>query len=220
MIRAVLLAVALVACGPASSPAPASPAATAGAAAASPAAATPAATPAAPAPGASGTPALMVLSSCRAPATPTTASTEGPYFKAGSPQRASLVTAGMAGTRIQLVGLVLTRSCVPVANAKVDVWQADAGGSYDNSGYTLRGHVFTDAQGKYQIETIVPARYAGRTSHIHVKVVPPGGPELTTQLYMPNEAANATDGIFRPELTMQIAQSPLSGSFVFIVDKP
>ena len=189
--------------------------------AAAPAAAT--ATPPGPSPvppGTAGSTAVLAVPSCTAPARPTTAQTEGPFFKAGSPERASLVTAGISGTKIQLVGFVLTRSCAPVDRAKVDIWQADANGSYDNTGYTLRGHVLTDARGKFQIETIVPARYPGRTPHIHVKVIPPGGPELTTQLYMPNDPANASDGIFRPELTMQIIPSPHTGLFTFILDKP
>lgn len=161
------------------------------------------------------------ISACRAPAAPTTASTEGPYFKAGSPEKASLVSSGMSGTRIVLVGLVQTRGCAPVANAKVDIWQADANGAYDNTGYTLRGHVRTDASGKYQIETIVPARYPGRTPHIHVKVEPPGGRVLTTQLYFPNEPANASDCIFRPELTLTVTPgTPLTGTFAFVVDLP
>ncbi len=164
---------------------------------------------------------VVIASNCKAPATPTTESTEGPFFKAGSPERASLVTPGMQGMRILIFGLVQTRSCKPVTGAKVDIWQADASGNYDNSGYTLRGYVRTDANGRWRIETIVPGRYPGRTPHIHVKVEPPGGRVLTTQLYMPNESSNAADGIFRPELVLTITQGPpLTGAFGFIVDLP
>lgn len=164
---------------------------------------------------------VVVASDCKAPATVTTESTEGPYFKAGSPEKASLVTSGMSGTRILLAGLVLTRSCKPVVDTKVDIWQADASGNYDNSGYTLRGYVKTSAEGVYRIETIVPGLYPGRTPHIHVKVTPPGGRTLTTQLYMPNVSSNSSDGIFRQELVMQITQGPpMTGAFVFIVDLP
>lgn len=151
----------------------------------------------------------------------TTESTEGPYFKAGSPERSSLVTDGMAGTRITLIGLVMTRSCTPVVDAKVDFWQADASGSYDNSGYTLRGYVKTDVAGQYRMDTIVPGPYPGRTPHIHVKITPPGGRTLTTQLYMPDVASNSSDGIFRPELVMTVRPgSPMTGAFVFFVGLP
>src|SRR5438477_12514644 len=54
--------------------------------------------------------------------------TEGPFFKPSSPERADLIEAGMAGQPIELVGFVLTRACRPVANALVDLWQADAKG--------------------------------------------------------------------------------------------
>jgi protocatechuate 3,4-dioxygenase beta subunit len=164
---------------------------------------------------------IVFAAECKAPATPTSESTEGPYFKAGSPEKSSLVTAGMEGTRILLIGSVLTKSCKPVAGAKVDIWQANAKGEYDNSGYALRGYVRTDANGQYRIETIVPGEYPGRTPHIHVKVEPPGGKVLTTQLYMPNVASNARDSIFRTELVLQIIQGPpLAGAFVFVVDLP
>lgn len=63
-------------------------------------------------------------------------------------------------------------------------------------------------------------RYPGRTPHIHVKIEPPGGPVLTTQLYMPNEASNSGDSIFRPELALTIQQgTPLTGIFAFILDR-
>lgn len=205
--------------GTAPTNAPTTAAAATTAATAAPAApAAPIAAPASPAtPGSQ----AVVDSSCKAPATPTTGSTEGPFFKAGSPEKASLVTPGMPGTRIVLVGLVQTRSCKPVAGAKVDIWQADASGKYDNSGYTLRGYVRTNADGQYKVETIVPGRYPGRTPHIHVKVEPPGGRGLTTQLYMPNESSNASDSIFRTDLVLTITQGPpLTGTFGFIVDLP
>jgi N-hydroxyarylamine O-acetyltransferase len=44
------------------------------------------------------------------------------------------------------------------------------------------------------VETVVPGLYPGRTRHIHVKVQRPGGSILTTQLYVPDEPRNATDG--------------------------
>ena len=67
--------------------------------------------------------------------------TEGPYFKPRSPERADLREPGMSGQPVELSGLVLTRSCKPVARALVDLWQADDKGSYDNAGFTLRGHI-------------------------------------------------------------------------------
>jgi protocatechuate 3,4-dioxygenase beta subunit len=72
----------------------------------------------------------------------------------------------------------------------------------------LRGHQFSDAAGHYQLTTIVPGLYPGRTEHIHVKVQAPGGPLLTTQLYFPGVSQNQSDGIFDPSLVMSIQSNP------------
>ena len=117
----------------------------------------------------------------------TQAQTEGPYFKPSSPERANLVEQGMKGERISLVGFVLDRRCRPLPHVLLDLWHADAAGYYDNQGFRLRGHQFTDAQGRYAFETIVPGLYPGRTRHFHLKVQAPDQDILTTQLYFPGE---------------------------------
>src|SRR5215210_2122187 len=124
---------------------------------------------------------------------PTPELTEGPYFKARSPLRRSIVPAGAGGTRLTLSGRVLTTSGRVVPKALIDFWQANASGAYDNSGFRFRGHQLTDAAGRYTLFTVVPGLYPGRTKHIHVKVQAPGKPVLTTQLFFPNVAGNAGD---------------------------
>ena len=149
----------------------------------------------------------------------TLAQTEGPYFKPSSPERIKLLEAGMAGQPIELVGFVLTRACKPLAGALLEFWQADDKGRYDNAGFRLRGHQFTDAEGRYRLRSIVPGIYPGRTRHIHVKVQPRGGRILTTQLYFPGEAQNRSDGLFRKELLVRTAKNEgsLAGRFDFVV---
>src|SRR5438046_1708568 len=120
------------------------------------------------------------------PCSTTLAVTEGPYWRVGSPARTSLIDPGMVGVRVLVTGYVYNTNCQPVANAWLDFWQANYYGEYDNTGYTLRGHEYADANGRYQMETIVPGEYPGRTVHIHVKVQAPGGPVLTTQLVFPD----------------------------------
>jgi protocatechuate 3,4-dioxygenase beta subunit len=152
---------------------------------------------------------------------PTPRQTEGPYFTPNSPRRTSLVESRMAGTRLVVTGIVLTRGCRPVANALVDFWQCDDAGDYDNAGYRLRGHQFTDAKGVYRLETIVPGLYPGRTRHVHVKVQAPRQPVLTTQLYFPDEPRNRRDRIFHPELLLRMsdtAAGPRQGTFDFVLD--
>ena len=108
----------------------------------------------------------------------------------------------MGGQRLVVTGTVLTTDCRPVQRALLDFWQADDAGQYDNQGYRLRGHQFSDTDGRWRLETVMPGIYTGRTRHIHVKVQAPDGPVLTTQLYFPGEPANERDGIFSPELLL------------------
>jgi len=131
--------------------------------------------------------------------------TEGPYFKPSSPLRASLLEPGLEGTRLRLGGLITDRGCRPLPGVLVDLWQADGGGQYDNAGFRLRGHQFTDSEGRWQVETVVPGLYPGRTRHVHVKLQPPRGDILTTQLYFPREPGNARDPIFDKRLLMTVA---------------
>ena len=133
--------------------------------------------------------------------------TAGPFFKPRSPERKSLLEAGIRGSRIILEGLVRSTQCRPIHNALVDFWQADANGDYDNSGFRLRGHQFTDGAGRYRLDTIVPGVYPGRTRHFHVRVQAPNGPLLTTQLYFPGEPENRRDGIFNPKLLIALNDS-------------
>jgi len=140
--------------------------------------------------------------------------TEGPFFRPSSPQRITLIEGN--GPRLTVAGRVLGRDCKPIKGALLDFWHADEHGDYDNRGFRFRGHQFSDADGRWRLETIVPAVYPGRTRHIHVKVQRPGGRVLTTQLYFPNEAANARDSLFQDELVMRVAKAG-EASFDFVV---
>jgi protocatechuate 3,4-dioxygenase beta subunit len=151
---------------------------------------------------------------------PTPAQTEGPYYSRNTPQRASLIESGMGGTRLLLEGVVRRTDCQPVARALLDFWQCDDRGQYDNAGYRLRGHQFTDDQGRFRLETIVPGLYPGRTRHIHVKVQAPNRPVLTTQLYFPGEPGNSRDGIFNAALQLEDykdAAGGKTGRYDFVV---
>ena len=150
---------------------------------------------------------------------PTPRQMEGPFFKPRTPQRASLLEPGINGARFVLTGFALSTACKPVAGALLDFWQADDQGDYDNQGYRLRGHQFSDADGRYRLETIVPGLYPGRTRHIHVKVQAPNRPALSTQVYFPGEAQNEDDFLFRADLLMKIrnASGAREGRFDFVL---
>jgi len=145
--------------------------------------------------------------------------TEGPFYTPDTPQRQSLLEPGMAGTKLVVSGYVYDTACQPIPGALLDFWQADDAGVYDNTGYRLRGHQFADDEGRFVLETIVPGLYTGRTRHIHVKAQAPNQPVLTTQLYFPDEPANASDGIFDPALVMDVedAAGGEVGFFTFVL---
>jgi protocatechuate 3,4-dioxygenase beta subunit len=145
---------------------------------------------------------LALTPSCDDGDDPTPELTEGPYYTPNSPRRRSIVPAGARGTRLTITGRVLNRRCRPVPRALLDFWQCDARGIYDNEGYRFRGHQFTDARGRYVLQTIVPALYPGRTRHIHLKVQAPNRDVLTTQLFFPGERGNRSDGIFDARLLL------------------
>ncbi|MEO0869922.1 MAG: intradiol ring-cleavage dioxygenase, partial [Cyanobacteria bacterium J06642_11] len=101
--------------------------------------------------------------------------------------------------------------------ALVDCWHTNAQGEYDNNGYRFRGHQFTDVDGRYRIETIVPGLYPGRTRHFHIKVQAPNQPVLTTQLYFPEEPENRGDFFFNPRLLMSMGDDLKTAKFNFVV---
>ena len=137
---------------------------------------------------------------------PTPQQTEGPYYKADSPQRNNIAQ-NLPGEKIIITGFVFDKNCDPVPNVWLDFWHTDSKGVYDNFGYNLRGHQYTDASGRYQLETIIPSAYERRPPHIHVKIKAPNGIILTSQMYFPNESLNKTDSIFNPALTMEVTNT-------------
>ena len=132
---------------------------------------------------------------------------EGPYYKAGSPERDNIVEAGNPGTWLVLEGRVTDQEGNPLPHAWFDFWQADGNGRYDNEGFNLRGHQYADGEGRYRLETIRPHEYLTRAAHIHVKVRgKEGSPVFTTQLYFPGEARNERDPLFEAGTLMNIAE--------------
>ena len=124
--------------------------------------------------------------------------TEGPYYFDPAMERAD-ITEGRPGvpTRIRLQ--VVDAACLPMADARVDIWHCDALGLYsgypgqgnegttDTTGETfMRGTVFTDAKGIAEFITVYPGWYRGRTTHVHFKVFLDQTNILTGQIFFPD----------------------------------
>ncbi|MBI1791525.1 MAG: hypothetical protein HYR60_28685 [Acidobacteria bacterium] len=135
---------------------------------------------------------------------------EGPFYSPGAPEREALWEPGIKGTPLVVTGRVLNTRCQALPYAILDVWQCDADGVYDNKGYTLRGKIQADKNGRYQIRTIQPPPYkvsetSSRPAHLHLKVSAPGlpgTPVLTTQLYFEGDKFNKVDRAWRKSLTI------------------
>ena len=64
-------------------------------------------------------------------------------------------------------------------------------------GFQGFGRTLTDGGGGYAFRTIRPVAYAGRTPHIHFKVLRGSDEVLTTQMYVAGEPQNTRDGLYR-----------------------
>ena len=137
---------------------------------------------------------------------------EGPFYTPNTPLRTDLRQPGTVGTPLVIKGRVLSTDCRPIAGAVLDIWSCDGNGVYDNDGFKLRGHLFTDRNGAFRVETVKPAGYrnfgAQRTPHVHVKVQGPETSLLTTQLYFPGEPLNSQDSLFNQTLVLTVEKAP------------
>jgi protocatechuate 3,4-dioxygenase beta subunit len=95
-----------------------------------------------------------------------------------------------------------------VDGAAVEIWQCDTWGRYRHprdgaspaevdEGFQGYGEARTAGAGTVAFRTIRPAPYAGRTPHIHLKLRHASFGELTSQLFVEGEPANASDFLWR-----------------------
>lgn len=112
---------------------------------------------------------------------------EGPYFVDEMPNRSDIRLDTSDGSLQDGIPLHLilhvydlpddNGSCIPLSDAKIDVWHANSQGVYSGvrdagtgQNNYLRGYQITDGSGTAQFTTIYPGWYEGRAIHIHVKV--------------------------------------------------
>ncbi|WP_397449979.1 catechol 1,2-dioxygenase [Pseudomonas sp. NA-150] len=157
---------------------------------------------------------------------------EGPLYVAGAPlskNEARLDDGADAGTVLFMKGQVKDLDGKPVANAIVDVWHANTGGTYSyfdpaQSEFNLRRRIETDAEGNYRFRSIVPSgygcppdgptqklldqlgRHGQRPAHIHFFISAPGHRHLTTQINLSGEQYLYDDFAYatRDELVAEI----------------
>lgn len=167
----------------------------------------------------------------------TPAQTEGPFYPPGPHAETDVDLTMLAGHDAPATGdVILVRGRVtdgdgvPLANARVDIWQANHWGRYahpdDENTAELDpnfqgiGIMRTDEEGQYAFKTIMPGAYplssigesGWRARHIHFKISHDSGIRLTTQMYFDGDPLLAGDGIFletAEELRHMLVTSPV-----------
>jgi protocatechuate 3,4-dioxygenase, beta subunit len=142
---------------------------------------------------------------------PTPSQPEGPFYPERLPADFDfdLLRNGnasyTAGQAAWVEGVVTDTRGTPVAGAEVEIWQCDQDGHYHHPRdgnkadppFQGFGRVVVGKDGSYRFRTLRPAKYSGRTPHIHIKVRLDRSDLLTTQLYVAGDPGNALDGIWR-----------------------
>lgn len=141
----------------------------------------------------------------------TPSQTIGPFFSRALLHEGwnDLAARGAAGERVVIEGRVLDGDGVPVGDAMIEVWQANAAGRYDHPedpqekpldpNFHGFGRTATDAQGRFRLRTIKPGPVPGRgdvtqAPHLNLSVFARGLlKRLATRVYFPGEALNKAD---------------------------
>lgn len=159
-------------------------------------------------------------------AAPTEDNILGPYYRTGAPFRGKVTPPLEAGKVLLISGRVWAfDSKRPLANAVLDIWQANAKGRYDNDDpknppakdvFLNRTRLLTDESGYYEFESIQPGAYQigpkeWRPSHIHYLVRVPGYKTLVTQLYFKGDPHNKTDDFIKESLIIEVREQKVNG---------
>ena len=150
----------------------------------------------------------------------TEATVFGPFFVEGSPeiQLGGDIAAGAPGEPCWVEGTVTDTSGKPVPNALIEVWEADQDGLYDvqysDGRVAARGHLYSDAEGRYQFWAVTPTPYpiphdgpvgqllaaTGRSpmraSHLHFMVKADGFRTLVTHIFVLGDEFLDRDSVF------------------------
>jgi protocatechuate 3,4-dioxygenase alpha subunit len=122
----------------------------------------------------------------------------------------NLVTPDVSGAKIRIEGRVLDGDGLPVNDAMIEIWQADAQGRYahprddrarPNAKFKGFGRSATDKDGVYAFDTIKPGSVPGpngtrQAPHIVFCIFSRGMlRQIYTRAYFPDEAGNDADPI-------------------------
>lgn len=163
----------------------------------------------------------------------TESSVLGPFYVENSPMLefgGDLIQDNLGEPGVML-GRVLDQEGHPIAGAMVDVWQTADSGLYQAADPSqpdgnLRCRMLTNAEGRYQFNTIKPVSYkvpedgAGgdmleamgrhpwRPAHVHFKVTASGYSPLVTELYVEEDKYIDEDAVFGVRDSLAVSFKP------------
>jgi protocatechuate 3,4-dioxygenase, alpha subunit len=166
----------------------------------------------------------------------TTSQTIGPFFEIGLHWlvQDNLAPEGVSGERVTIEGRVLDGDGVPVPDAFLEIWQANAHGKYAHPEdsqpkpidpkFTGYGRIPTNKEGRFRFTTIKPGPAPGpdgngnkneQAPHLLVSIFMRGLlRRLVTRIYFPDEPLNAADYILsmvEPERRSTLIARRISG---------
>jgi hydroxyquinol 1,2-dioxygenase len=176
---------------------------------------------------------LVVAQNNAKPAGATEATVFGPFHVADTPviEQGADLSGGAPGTPMFVEARVTSTDGMPIANAEVDVWQADDDGLYDVQRPELgdtrraRGLLRTDANGVVRFRSIAPTaypvptdgpvgrmllatgRHPWRPAHVHFMIKARGHETLITHIFRDGDPYLDSDVVFG-------VRSSLIGDFV------
>ncbi len=145
----------------------------------------------------------------------TSSQTVGPYVAIGFARlnNDNLAPAGVTGERITVTGCIVDGDGEPMADAVVEIWQANAHGRYAHPeavsetplepAFKGFGRIPTDASGRFRFTSIKPGRVPGagaamQAPHLNVLIFSRGLlKHLSTRMYFPDDPANTEDPILQ-----------------------
>jgi protocatechuate 3,4-dioxygenase, beta subunit len=159
----------------------------------------------------------------RCAVTPTTVGATGSYpgIDGVSPSSNLVRYGGKAlpagGQIVYLHGTVRDESCMPLANAVIEIWQTDTSGKYTRAAdaqltsmdavFAGSGRAITDNLGRYEFYTLFPGPYSNRAPHVHIRITHPDHPTLTTEMFFDGDRRNDEDFTLKkmaPELKARL----------------
>lgn len=108
------------------------------------------------------------------------------------------------GEPVYVVGRVVDKNCIPISDARVEMWQANTFGKYthpadtsenlNDDNFVGSGFTKTDNLGQFTFLTIFPGSKDGKSApRVHFRVTQPDFKEVYTEMYFPEQEKNYTD---------------------------